>query len=191
MGDPTQIGDYPEAMDDYDIVPTGLIQLIKERLNSGLDQAGQSIDQPTSFTVGCALNLEPTEADRELRLLGKKIKNGADFALTQPVFDPSFALDFIATCHATFGHEMIPIVAGVQPLYSSGNAEFLHNEVPGITIPANLRQRMQAAGEQQAEGVYIAREIVEEIRSEVQGVYLIPVFGRYDLVADVLDVLGN
>ena len=191
MGDPTQIGDYPEAMDNYDIVPSGLIKLIKERLNSGLDQAGQAIDQPTSFTVGCALNLEPVDAERELRLLGKKIRNGADFALTQPVFDPAAALDFIATCQSRYGPAMIPVVAGIQPLFSSGNAEFLHNEVPGITIPENVRQRMVSAAGQQAEGVRIAQEILEELSPKIQGVYMIPVFGRYNLIADVLDVLTS
>jgi homocysteine S-methyltransferase len=190
MGDPTQIGDYPEAMDNYDIVPTGLVRLIKERLNSGVDQAGQTIDQPTNFTVGCALNLEPGDQESELRLLGKKISNGADFALTQPVFDPRAALAFIAKCQAAYGSAMIPILAGIQPLYSSGNAEFLHNEVPGITIPESLRERMIGATEQQQEGVRIAQEILEELRPEIQGVYMIPVFGRYNLVADVLDVLS-
>jgi homocysteine S-methyltransferase len=189
MGDPTQIGDYPEAMDNYDIVPTGLIRLIKERLNSGVDQAGQTIDQPTNFTVGCALNLEPDDADRELRLLGKKIKNGADFALTQPVFNPQVAADFISACQANFGSSMIPVVAGIQPLYSSGNAEFLHNEVPGITIPEAIRLRMSEATDQQREGVRIAQEILEELRPQIQGVYMIPVFGRYNLAADVLDIL--
>jgi homocysteine S-methyltransferase len=189
MGDPTQIGDYPEAMDNYDIVPSGLIKLIKERLNSGLDRAGQAIDQPTSFTVGCALNLEPVDAERELRLLGKKLRNGADFALTQPVFDPAAALDFLAICRSRYGSAMIPIVAGVQPLYSSGNAEFLHNEVPGINIPDDVRHRMYSATEQQAEGVRIAQEILEEMSSQIQGVYMIPVFGQYNLVADVLDIL--
>jgi homocysteine S-methyltransferase len=81
-------------------------------------------------------------------------------------------------------------VAGIQPLYSIGNAEFLHNEVPGIDIPANLRQRMREATNQQQEGVAIAQEILEEIRPLVRGVYMIPVFGRYDLVADVLDMVG-
>ena len=191
MGDPTQIGDYPEAMDNYDIVPSGLIQLIKERLNSGLDQAGQTIDQPTSFAVGCALNLEPAEVDREVRLLGKKIGNGADFALTQPVFNPTLAREFIAICKRAYGPAMIPVICGVQPLYSSGNAEFLHNEVPGITIPGVLRARMRSADDQQRAGVRIAQEILEEMRPSIQGVYMIPAFGRYDLVAHVLDALSD
>ncbi|MGB3716653.1 MAG: bifunctional homocysteine S-methyltransferase/methylenetetrahydrofolate reductase [Candidatus Promineifilaceae bacterium] len=191
MGDPTNIGDYPEAMDEYDIVPTGLIHLIKHKLNSGLDQAEQAIDQPTSFTVGCALNLESVEPHNEMRLLRKKIRHGADFALTQPVFDVEVAKSFIATYRALYAEPILPIVAGIQPLFNRGNASFLHNEVPGITISASLRDRMSSASDPQSEGVAIAREMVEELKPLVQGVYLIPVFGRYDLVADVLDVLGE
>ncbi|MGH2538608.1 MAG: bifunctional homocysteine S-methyltransferase/methylenetetrahydrofolate reductase [Candidatus Promineifilaceae bacterium] len=191
MGDPTQIGDYPEAMDNYDIVPTGLIQLIKQRFNSGLDQAGKRIDQPTTFTVGCAVNLEPADVRREARLLRKKARNGADFALSQPVFNPATAADFIAYYQAEYGEPILPIVAGIQPLYNSGNAEFLHNEVPGITIPDAVRQRMGGAADQQQEGVRIAQEILQALRPLVQGVYMIPVFGRYDLAADVLDILPS
>jgi homocysteine S-methyltransferase len=189
MGDPTRIGDYPDAMDSYDIVPTGLIQLIKQRLNQGVDQAEQPIDQPTNFTVGCALSLESDDPDRQLKLLQKKVRNGADFALTQPVFNPDVALRFLERCRAELGSEMIPVVAGIQPLYNAKNAEFLHNEVPGVSISQAYRDRMAAAAEPQAEGVSIAREIVQEMRESVQGVYLIPAFGRYDLAADVLDIL--
>lgn len=189
MGDPTHIGDYPEAMDNYDIVPTGLIQLIKTRLNAGVDQAGQSIDQPTNFVVGCALNLEPADPERELKLLRKKIANGADFALTQPVFNPARAREFIAAYETTYGEPIIPVIAGVQPLYSASNAEFLHNEVPGILIAESQRERMATAADQQQEGVRIAQEILLALRSSVQGVYLIPQFARYDLVADVMEIL--
>ena len=189
MGDPTHIGDYPEAMDNYDIVPTGLIQLIKTRLNAGVDQAGQSIDQPTNFVVGCALSLEPDDPERELKLLRKKIANGADFALTQPVFNPARAREFIAAYETTYGEPMIPVIAGVQPLYSASNAEFLHNEVPGIFIADSQRERMAAAADPQQEGVHIAQEILLALRPFVQGVYLIPQFARYDLVADVMEIL--
>jgi homocysteine S-methyltransferase len=191
MGDPTKIGDYPEAMDNYDIVPTGLIHLIKNRLNSGLDQAGQSIDQPTSFVVGCAVSLEPQDEARELRLLHKKIKNGADFALSQPVFNPARAQAFLAAYQAEFGEPAIPVVVGIQPLYNSGNAEFLHNEVPGITIPDSYMERLHTAADPPQEGVQIAQEILEAVRPFASGVYMIPAFGRYDLVADVLDALSS
>ena len=189
MGDPTRIGDYPDATDSYDIVPSGLIQLIKKQLNHGLDQAGKTIDQPTNFAVGCALSLEPKDLAREMRLLRKKIQNGADFALTQPVFNPAAAKAFIAAYQAEYDEPVIPIVAGIQPLYNFNNAEFLHNEVPGIHISDQLRQRMCDTDDPQREGVQIAQELVAELADVVQGVYLIPAFGRYDLVAEVLDTL--
>ena len=188
MGDPTRIGDYPEAMDSYDIVPTGLIELIKKQFNQGLDNAGLSIDQPTSFVVGCALSLTPKDIDAELRLLRKKVEHGADFALTQPVFDPEAALAFLEAYGRAYGEPPPPILAGIKPLYNSRNAEFLHHEVPGITIPEALRERMRLAEKPQVEGVQIAREIAATLRPHVRGFYFMPAFGRYDLVADVLDM---
>lgn len=187
MGDPTRIGDYPEAMDTYDIVPTGLIQLIKQQFNAGLQHSGATIDEPTSFVVGCALTLTPPDAEKEAKLLHKKIQHGADFALTQPVFDPVAAKEFVAVYETLYGALPIPIVAGLYPLYNGRNAEFLHNEVPGMVIPDALRQRMHEATDPQQEGVLIAQEILGGIRPFVQGVYMMPAFGRYDLVADVLD----
>ena len=189
MGDPTKIGDYPEAMDGYDIVPTGLIHLIKQQFNSGLDKAGNSIDQPTNFMVGCALNLTPADPEREMTLLRRKIRNGADFALTQPVFDPAAAKQFVELYEATYAEKMLPLIVGVKPLYNGRNAEFLHNEVPGIVIPEAMRQRMAEAVDPPQEGVAIAQEILGELRPFTQGVYLMPAFGRYDLVASVMDVL--
>ena len=190
MGDPTRIGDYPEAMDSFDIVPTGLMQLIKQQFNVGVDKAGKSIGQPTNFVGGCALNLEPNDLERELKLLRKKVLSGADFALTQPVFTATAVPQFIAAYEAQYSEPIIPIIAGVKPLYNARNAEFLHHEVPGIDIPEVMRRRMQTAENPQHEGVMIAQEIVGEIRPLVQGVYMMPAFGRYDLVADVLDVLA-
>jgi homocysteine S-methyltransferase len=189
MGDPTRIGDYPEATDTFDIVPTGLIQLIKQHFNQGVDKAGKSIHQPTNFVAGCALNLAPNDMERELKLLRKKVLSGADFALTQPVFEATAVPQFIAAYEAKYNEPMIPIIAGVKPLYNAANAEFLHNEVPGMVIPEVMRQRMRTAVNPQLEGVKIAREIVGGIRPFVQGIYMMPAFGRYDLVADVLDVV--
>jgi homocysteine S-methyltransferase len=141
--------------------------------------------------AGCALNLAPNDIERELKLLRKKVLSGADFALTQPVFEAAAVPQFIAAYEAKYEELMIPIIAGVKPLYNARNAEFLHNEVPGIDIPLAMRGRMQTAENPQQEGVQIAQEIVREIRPFVQGVYMMPAFGRYDLVADVLDVLGQ
>lgn len=189
MGDPTRIGDYPEAMDSYDIVPTGLIQLIKQQFNAGLDKAGETIDQATNFVVGCALSLTPKDPEREMKLLRKKIRNGADFALTQPVFDPDAARAFVAQYEATYEEPMLPLLAGIKPLYNSRNAEFLHFEVPGIEIPEAQRERMRQAADPQQVGVAIARETLAAIRPFIQGVYVMPAFGRYDLAAEVLDTI--
>lgn len=191
MGDPTRIGDYPEAMDSYDIVPTGLLQLIKEQLNRGVDKSGRSIDQATRFTVGCAVNLVPEDAEHEMKLLRKKIRSGADFALTQPIFDPPAARAFIEAYEAKFEEKMIPILAGIKLLYNARNAEFLHNEVPGMVIPEPYLERMRASNEPRKEGVRIAQETLAAVRPFVQGVYFMPAFGRYDLVADVLDILPS
>lgn len=189
MGDPARIGDYPEASDTSDIMPTGLLQLIKERFNAGLDKAGQSIDQPTNFVVGCALSLTPSDIDKEIKLLRKKVKSGADFALTQPVFDAEAAVAFIREYESRYGEPPPPILAGIKPLYNSRNAEFLHNEVPGMFIPEAQRERMRQTANPQVEGVEIAREIIQALRPHVSGFYLMPAFNRYDLAADVLDVL--
>lgn len=189
MGDPARIGDFPEATDSYDIVPSGLIQMITEHLNRGMDKAGNSIDQPTNFLVGCALNLTPNDGERELRLLNKKIRNGADFAITQPVFDPQAAKQFINAYKSQYDEPLVPIIAGIKPLYNSRNAEFLHHEVPGVHIPGALREQMQNATDPQREGVKISLQILEELRPLIHGVYMMPAFGRYDLVADVLDTI--
>jgi methionine synthase / methylenetetrahydrofolate reductase(NADPH) len=189
MGDPTRIGDYPEAMDTYDIVPTGLIELITRQFNQGMDKAGQSIDRPTGFVVGCALNLTPKDIDAELRLLRKKVTHGADFALTQPVFDPDAAIEFLRRYEANYGPPP-PVIAGLKPLFNSRNAEFLHHEVPGISIPEAQRERMRQSDAPQKEGVLIAQEIAQTLQPYVQGFYLMPAFSRYDLVADVLDIFS-
>ena len=189
MGDPARIGDYPDASDNYDIVSTGLIKLIKEQMNAGLDKSGAKLDQPTNFTVGSAASLTPRDALQEAKLLNKKIRAKADFALTQPCFDAEEAREFIAFYESEFGDCQLPLIVGIQPLYNSRNAEFLHNEVPGIDIPEHYRMRMREAANPQVEGVAIAQEIVHAIRDVVQGVYVIPAFGRYDLAAEVLEAI--
>lgn len=103
MGDPSSIGDYPQAFDHHDIVPTGLVQLIKEKFNRGQDSAGESIGSACSFVVGVAANLTPGDFDKEAKLLKKKIDCGADFALTQPIFDVEMALNFIAHYERQYG----------------------------------------------------------------------------------------
>ncbi len=190
MGDPTTIGDYPDAFDTHDIAPTGLIRLIKHNLNDGQDQVGNSIGQPTSFHVGCALNITALDLPREVKLLRKKIDSGADFALTQPTFDPAALERFLDAYAAQYGPLTLPVLVGLMPLYGSRHAAFLHNEVPGIVIPAEVRKRIDAAGDgAPEEGVQIARELLVQIKPLAQGAYIMPAFGRYDLAASVVDVL--
>lgn len=190
MGDPTTIGDYPEALDSYDVVPTGLIKLLKQGFNQGLDYGGEPIAQPTSFLVGCALNLTPNDLAHEARLFQRKVDNGADFALTQPVYDAADVRTFIDYYEAEYGPLSVPILAGVLPLFNARHADFLHNEVPGIRIPAEVQERMHRAGDRGAEeGVSMARDLVGQLRPLVQGIYLMPAFSRYDLASDVIEVL--
>jgi len=188
MGDPTAIGDYPDANDSYDLVPTGLIKLIKEGFNTGVDHSGGEIGQPTSFFVGAALNLCPRKPDREIHVLRKKIESGADFFLTQPVFEMDKARQFIKYYEESYGPLNIPVLVGVLPLVTDRHARFLHNEVPGIEIPDIIQQRMEKAGEDAAkEGARIAIELIEEIRDDFSGVYFMPAFNRFDMVAEIID----
>jgi homocysteine S-methyltransferase len=188
MGDPTTIGDYPDALNDYDVVPTGLIKLLKQKFNTGVDHSGEPLTQPTNFLVGCALNLTPVDIDHELKVLRRKIESGADFALTQPVFNVAQAQAFMARYETEFGPWPLPLVAGVLPLYNGRHAEFLHNEIPGINIPADMRQRVNDAGERGAQvGIELAVELISQLRPFIQGIYLIPAFGRYELTAAVIE----
>ncbi len=187
MGDPTAIGDYPDAMDNYDLAPTGLIKLIKQQFNSGRDHSGSEIGQPTAFHVGAALNLSPPDPAREAQLLTRKINRGADFFLTQPVYDPAQARQFLDEYAGKLDK---PVLVGILPLYGLRHANFLHNEVPGIVIPEAIRQRMEAAGtDGPQEGVRIAIELIEQIRPWAGGVYIMPAFHRFDLAAQILDAI--
>jgi homocysteine S-methyltransferase len=192
MGDPTRIGDYPQAMDNYDVAPSALIQLIKHRMNTGVDQAGNSIGQPTSFTVGCALNICANDLDHEISVLHKKLEGGADFALGQAVFEPERIERFHKRYEEIEGKPFtLPVLMGVMPLYSLKHALYLDNEVPGIIIPDAILRRIEEAGDNAPqEGVNIARELLLTMRDMVQGAYIIPAFGRYDLAAEIIDALA-
>ncbi len=192
MGDPTAIGDYPDAMDNYDLVPSGLIKLIKQNFNAGLDHAGADIGQPTAFFVGGALNLTPQDSAQEIKNLQRKIKSGVDFLLTQPVYQPQAAESFLQQYKELYGPLTIPVLVGVLPLVSVRHAAFLQNEVPGISIPAVFLERMQEAGDKAAQvGVCIAMELIEQMRSWASGIYLMPQFNRYDQAAEIIEKSRN
>ncbi len=191
MGDPTSIGDYPDAMDNYDVVPSGLIKLIKQGFNAGVDLAGSNIGQPTSFFVGCALNLNPPDVDQEIKVLRRKLRAGADFILTQPIYQPELLQTFLSRYEDQHGPLEVPLLVGYLPLATSRHAAFLHNEVPGITIPEEIRRRMEAAGENSyQEGIKIAIELIEQTREHSRGVYLMPAFNRFDVVAEIIEAIS-
>jgi homocysteine S-methyltransferase len=190
MGDPTEIGDYPEAMDNYDLAPSGLVKLIKQGFNTGVDHAGSGIGSPTKFFVGSALNLAPKNPKREMKVLRRKINNGTDFFLTQPIYDTSAARQFIEQYQEAHGEFSWPLLVGILPLYNIRNVEFLHNEVPGISIPDEIRERIRKAGDDAPkEGIMIAIEQIEEIKSWAQGVYLMPPFNRFEIAAEIIEAV--
>ena len=191
MGDPTAIGDYPEAMDNYDLVPSGLIKLIKQGFNEGVDHSGTSIGQPTNFFVGSALNLNPPDLDREIKTLHRKVKAGTDFFITQPVYRPEDGPKLLEAYEAKHGKLKQPIMAGILPLVSVRHANFLHHEVPGIFIPDDIRKRIEVAGEDKVKvGGEIAVELVEQIKAWAGGVYIMPQFHKYDMVAEIIEAIS-
>jgi methionine synthase / methylenetetrahydrofolate reductase(NADPH) len=188
MGDPTSIGDYPEAADNYDLVPSGLIKLVKQGFNMGVDHSGTSIGQPTNYFVGAALNLSPKDMETEVKNLNRKIKAGADFFLTQPTYNANDGLKLMEAYEAKHGKLNKPILAGILPLVSAKHANFLNNEVPGISIPHETLKRIDSAGENSAKvGVDLSVELINQIKPWASGIYIMPQFHRYDLISEIID----
>ncbi|MEA5079530.1 MAG: bifunctional homocysteine S-methyltransferase/methylenetetrahydrofolate reductase [Anaerolineaceae bacterium] len=189
MGDPTSIGDYPNAMDNYDLVPSGLIKLIKQGFNAGMDHAGADIGQPTNFFVGCALNLNPKNMEDELKNLRRKLNAGADFILTQPIYSVDLVEKFMVAYESSEGSKLpIPLLVGLLPLASLRHANFLQSEVPGISIPEFAFKQMADAGDHgAAAGVKLAAELSRNLAGLAQGIYLMPAFGRYDHAAEIIE----
>ncbi len=192
MGDPTSIGEYPAAMDNYDLVPSGLIKLIKQGFNTGIDLSGTEIGQPTSFFVGCALNLKPASIADEMKNLKRKLNAGADFILTQPIYDARLVVDFMRAYEEQNGKLPVPLIVGMLPLASARHAAFLQSEVPGIEIPQSARDLMEKSGSQGARtGIDLAVDLIGEIKPMVQGVYLMPAFHRYDHASEIIEGIGK
>jgi len=184
-GDPPRTGDYVNATAVFDVDAIGLIGILR-RMNQGLDATGNSIGEPTAFCVGAALDPAAAEPRLEIERMRKKIEAGARWFQTQPVYDLEGLDDFLARA----GAPRVPVLVGVMPLHSSRHAEFLHNEVPGITIPDGVRARMREAGDRGlAAGIEMAQETLRLVRRRYAGAYLMPSFGRYEVVAEVLDAL--
>jgi methionine synthase / methylenetetrahydrofolate reductase(NADPH) len=184
-GDPPRAGDYANATAVFDVDGVGLIEILR-RMNEGFDATGSSIGEPTFFCVGAALNPAADDVDREIERMQRKLQAGARWLQTQPVYDLEQLDRFLARA----GGSPVPVLVGILPLHSSRHAEFLHNEVPGITIPDAVRVRMRQAGESALRaGIEMAQGLVNEVRGRYAGAYLMPSFGRFEVVAEVLDVL--
>lgn len=185
-GDPPKMGPYPDATAVFDIDSIGLTNLVS-RLNHGLDPGHNPIGDPTRFVIGVGVNPAAPDLDRELHRFGWKVEAGAEFAVTQPVFDLAQFDRFLARVD---GYR-IPIVAGIWPLVSLRNAEFLANEVPGVSVPDQVLRRMRTASERGrdaalAEGVTMAREMLAQVRDRVQGVQVSAPLGRVPVALEVL-----
>ena len=177
-GEPPR-GDYPNVTAVFDVDSPGLVRIIKQ-FNEGLDLSGKSIGRPAQFLIGCALDMNPETLDRELPKLERKLEAGAAFFMTQPIYEPETLDRF----ERRVGKLPVPVLAGVLPLQSFRHAEFLHNEVPGITIPRWVRDRMEAAGSAgREEGLRLSRELLDALLGRIDGAYFMPSFGRYELVA--------
>ncbi|NIR52721.1 bifunctional homocysteine S-methyltransferase/methylenetetrahydrofolate reductase [candidate division KSB1 bacterium] len=188
-GDPPKMGDYPDATAVFDVDAIGLTNMVN-RMNHGVDLGGTKLDAPTAFHIGVGLNPGAIDVEHEIRRFEWKVDAGAEYAITQPVFDPDILLDFLPKIK----HIEIPIIAGVWPLVSLRNAEFMNTEVPGASVPDRYMERMRKAQEiskeeARAEGLRIAQEAVAQAREHVQGFQVSAPFGKVDYSMKVLSVL--
>jgi homocysteine S-methyltransferase len=182
------MGPYPDATAVFDIDSIGLTNLVRN-LNHGLDPGGNPIGAPTSYAIGVGCNPAAIDPAHELRRFEYKVEAGAEYAVTQPVFDTAQLERFLCDIR----HTHIPIIAGIWPLVSVRNAEFLANEVPGVVVPEEVITRMRRANERSrehavAEGIAIAREMLVRVRDLVQGVQVSAPFGKVDLALQVMEV---
>ena len=183
-GDPPKMGDYPFATPVYDVDSIGLLRIARG-LNAGVDPAGKPTE-PTSFVLATGAEPGAQDYERELRRLEDKKAAGAELVMTQPVYDPRTLERFLDDTRGF----ALPIMVGILPLASARNAEFLHNEVPGMSIPQEIRARMAKAGsgpEGRAEGLKIAQEALAAVKHRVAGVYIMPPFNRVEAAVAVLD----
>jgi len=183
-GDPPRTGDYVNATAVFDVDAIGLIRILTG-MNRGLDATGNSIGEPTAFCVGAALNPAAAEPRQEMDRFLAKVEAGARWAQTQPVYDLEILERFFGAARPP-----IPIVVGILPLHSSRHTEFLHNEVPGISVPDAVRARMREAGDRGLRvGIEMAQVLLRDVERRYAGAYLMPSFGRFEVVAEVLDAL--
>ncbi|HSE48108.1 MAG TPA: bifunctional homocysteine S-methyltransferase/methylenetetrahydrofolate reductase [Terriglobales bacterium] len=187
-GDPPKLGNYPDATAVFDVDAIGLVNLVAN-LNQGLDLGGNPIGQATAFAVGVGANPGLPNMDEEVRRFEYKVEAGADYAVTQPVFDVAMLESFLKRVE----HHKIPVLAGIWPLVSVRNAEFMKNELR-VSVPDAIVERMARCKDAEAareEGIAIAREMLTRIRGVVQGAQISAPLGRYRAAVDVLEALGT
>jgi methionine synthase / methylenetetrahydrofolate reductase(NADPH) len=183
-GDPPRTGDYVNATAVFDVDAIGLLRILAG-MNDGRDATGNSIGEPTSFCVGVALNPAAEDPAHEMERFLAKAEGGAQWAQTQPVYDLEVLERFFGATRPP-----IPVIVGLLPLHSARHAEFLHNEVPGISIPDAVRARMREAGERGRQaGIEMTQALLQAVRGRYAGAYLMPSFGRFEVVAEVLEAL--
>jgi len=181
-GDPPSTGDYARASGVWDVDSIGLIKILK-MLNGGTDWAGNSIGKGTEFFVACAANPAADNVDLELDRVRRKLDAGADVLMTQQVYSAELLQSFFER----LGEISVPILVGIMPLQSYRHAEFIHNELAGVFVPEDVRERMRRAGENGiAEGLAHAIELLEECRPHVNGAYIVPSFGRYEVAGELV-----
>jgi methionine synthase I (cobalamin-dependent)/5,10-methylenetetrahydrofolate reductase len=187
-GDPPKLGNYPDATAVFDVDSIGLVNIVRN-LNHGLDIGGNPIGTSTSFVIGVGANPGAPNLEEEIRRFEYKVEAGAEYVVTQPVFDVELLEIFLQKIE----HSRIPVVAGIWPLTSVRNAEFMKNELR-VSVPDEIIARMaraSSAEEARQEGVAIAREMLERLRGVVQGAQISAPFGKYSAAVDVLEVLGT
>ncbi|MDR1316808.1 MAG: bifunctional homocysteine S-methyltransferase/methylenetetrahydrofolate reductase, partial [Spirochaetales bacterium] len=185
-GDPPKLGEYPDATGVFDIDSVGLTQAIYN-LNHGIDLGGNSLPKPTAMVIGVGMNPGALSFDYELKHYGDKVRAGAEFVITQPVFDPDALFKFLDAAETAYGK--LPVIVGVWPLVSYKNAEFMQNEVPGVEIPQEIMERMKkTTGKEEgiAEGIKIAQEMIRVIKPRAAGFQANAPFGKTELALEVL-----
>lgn len=185
-GDPTKVGDFPGATSVYDVSSMELLQLIKQ-LNEGISFSGKPLRKKANFSVAAAFNPNVRVLDRAVQRMEKKIESGADYFITQPVYTKEKIIEI----HEKTKHLDAPIFIGIMPLTNIRNAEFLHNEVPGIKLSDDVLERMRACGDDRdratAEGVSIAKELIDTAAELFNGIYIITPFLRYEMSLDLIE----
>ncbi len=185
-GDPPKLGNYPDATAVFDVDSIGLVNIIN-RLNHGLDIAGNPIGEPAGFHIGVGANPGAVNLDEELKRLDWKVEAGAEYIVTQPVFDLRIFEKFLKRIQ----HIKIPLIAGLWPLTSIRNAEFMNNEIPGCNVPDSIMSRLRRYSDSKEaslhEGIMVSRETLDQIKDVIQGVQISAPFGRVQSVIDVLD----